>query len=329
MAVKLQVAREGGERTRAKRRKPTISIVGAGRMGTALGRALATHGYKVEAVVAQKRTHALRAAVLISSRPLALTTAQLDKLPSSEILLITTPDDAIEATVSRLLATMRPGRRPNVKAGSKRTALHASGACSSESLRALREVGFATGSMHPLVSVSNPMHGAESLCSAFFCVEGEAHAKRVARSLVADLGGESFAISTKDKVLYHAAAVMASGHMTALFDIATEMLTLCGLSRRRARTVFLPLLKSTLENLYVSDPARALTGTFARADAATVRRHLRVLGVRKLNDARAVYTRLGLRSVELARIAGGRPELLDEIVSLLKEAEASRQRGGR
>jgi predicted short-subunit dehydrogenase-like oxidoreductase (DUF2520 family) len=210
-----------------------------------------------------------------------------------------------------------------------RTALHASGACSSDALRSLRQAGFATGSMHPLVSVSNSIHGAESLCSAFFCIEGDTDAKRVARSLVADLGGESFAISTKDKVLYHAAAVMASGHVTALFDIATEMLTLCGLSRRRARTVFLPLLKSTLENLYVSDPARALTGTFARADAATVRRHLRVLGGTKLNDARAAYKLLGLRSLELARIAGARPDMLDEIARILKEAEASRQRGRR
>jgi predicted short-subunit dehydrogenase-like oxidoreductase (DUF2520 family) len=296
-------------------------------MGTALGRALAAHGYKVEAVVAQKRTHALRAAALISSRPLALTTAQFDKLPSSEILLITTPDDAIEDTASRLSATMtsswKTSRRPHVSAGSKRTALHASGACSSESLRALREVGFATGSMHPLVSVSNSIHGAESLCSAFFCIEGDARAKRVARSLVAQLGGESFAISTKDKILYHAAAVMASGHVTALFDIATEMLTLCGLTRHQARTVFLPLLRSTLENLYASDPARALTGTFARADAATVRRHLRVLGGTKLNDARAVYTLLGLRSLELARIAGARPELLDEIVRILRASNES------
>jgi predicted short-subunit dehydrogenase-like oxidoreductase (DUF2520 family) len=190
----------------------------------------------------------------------------------------------------------------------------------------LQDEGFATGSMHPLVSVSNSVHGAESLCSAFYCIEGDRLAQRVAHSLVDDLGASSFSIKTKDKALYHAAAVMASGHMTALFDIAIQLLAECGLSASRARAVFLPLLKSTFENLFTSDPSRALTGTFARADAATVRRHLAVLGSPRMRDALAAYTLLGFRSLELAKKAGARSDLLKEIAMLLKEADGSRLR---
>jgi predicted short-subunit dehydrogenase-like oxidoreductase (DUF2520 family) len=122
----------------------------------------------------------------------------------------------------------------------------------------------------------------------------------------------------KDKALYHAAAVMASGHVTALFDIAVEMLALCGLATGRAREVLLPLLRSTLENLYLSDPAHALTGTFARADAATVGRHLAALDAQEMKDALAVYRLLGLRSLKLAKAAGANVNALREIERLLE-----------
>jgi predicted short-subunit dehydrogenase-like oxidoreductase (DUF2520 family) len=117
--------------------------------------------------------------------------------------------------------------------------------------------------MHPLISVSDSVQGAESLHSAFFCIEGDVAARRVARSLVGALGAKSFSINTEDKALYHAAAVMASGHVTALFDIATEMLTGCGLTKHAARRVLLPLLRSTLENLYATTRAPSLEHTHA------------------------------------------------------------------
>jgi predicted short-subunit dehydrogenase-like oxidoreductase (DUF2520 family) len=310
---------------RAGKRKATVSIIGAGRMGTALARALASRGYRIEAVVARRKSHALACAELIDTEPLILTSAQLDQLPSSDILFITTPDDAIESAAVQLAAMMKSRaakmKDAGEKGGRKRTALHASGALSSRSLRSLSEQGFAIGSMHPLISVSDSQHGAKVLRSAFFCIEGDPQAQRVARSLVRALGAKNFSIKTKDKALYHAAAVMASGHMTALFDMATEMLSNCGLTKSRARRVLLPLLGSTFENLRTAEAAHALTGTFARADTATVRRHLDALRQSAMRDALATYTILGLRSLQLAGHAGARPEALKEIALILAEAK--------
>jgi predicted short-subunit dehydrogenase-like oxidoreductase (DUF2520 family) len=325
MAVKLgKSAAKQSAPARAIKRKATVSIIGVGRLGTALALALVSRGYAVEAVVARRKSHALVCAELLGTQPLALTSAQLDRLPSSDILLITTPDDAIESTALQLAAMMksRAAKMKGVggKGRPKRAALHASGALSSSSLRSLSEEGFAIGSMHPLISVSDAMHGARSFHSAFFCIEGDPQAQRVARSLVRALGAEDFTISAKDKALYHAAAVMASGHVTALFDIATEMLTRCGLTKSRARRVLLPLLKSTFENLSTAEPEHALTGTFARADTATVRRHLDALHQPAMQDALAAYMMLGLRSLQLAERAGASSYALKEIALILAEA---------
>lgn len=299
---------------RRTERKPTISIIGAGRLGTALARALNVCGYRIEAVVARRLRHAERAARLSGAHPRALTPAQLTELPASELFFITTPDDAIHETAARLAAIFH-------ERASGRTALHFSGALSSEVLLDLRSAGFATGSLHPLISVSDSLQGASSLREAFYCVEGDERAVRVARRIVRDLGAQSFSVNTDDKALYHAAAVMASGHLVALFDIAAEMLTRCGLTEKRARAVLLPLVRSTVENLMVLEPARALTGTFARADFKTMRRHLKAIGTRAAtSEALAAYVLLGQRSLQLAAQNGADGKSLTEMARVLKSS---------
>lgn len=314
---------DGGAQGRRSRqplkpkRKTTISIIGAGRLGTALAIALSSRGYLIEAVVARRLSHARRAAGLIQSHPHALTSAQLDLLPPSELFFITTPDDAIRTAAAQLSASTSTSRHGRI-------ALHTSGALSSNVLSCLRDAGFRLGSMHPLVSVSDSTSGAESLHNAFYCVEGDTAAVRAARTLVQDLGGHSFSINTLDKALYHAAAVMASGHVVALLDIAIEMLVHCGLNQRRARAVLVPLLNSTLENLSVHEPARALTGTFARADLATVRKHLDTLRQLSSSDALAAYRMLGRRSLRMAESIGADPVAVKEIARVLAEVDESR-----
>jgi predicted short-subunit dehydrogenase-like oxidoreductase (DUF2520 family) len=173
--------------------------------------------------------------------------------------------------------------------------------------------------MHPLVSVSEPVHGAESLREAFYCIEGDPAAARLARKVVRDLGAQSFAVGAADKALYHAAAVMSSGHLTALFDLATQMLAHCGLTEKLARAVLLPLVRSTIENLSTRPPARALTGTFARADLATMRRHLAALRSVADAEALAAYVLLGQRSLRLAAKNGVNEQSLKAMARVLAE----------
>jgi predicted short-subunit dehydrogenase-like oxidoreductase (DUF2520 family) len=297
-------------KTSTRRALPTVSIVGAGRLGTALGLALARCGYTIEAVVAARKSHARAAAAHFSIKPLALSASELDHLPASAILIISTPDDKIRETARAIASTIE-------ERGAVRTALHTSGALSSDELMSLRDAGVRIGSMHPLVAVSDAVSGADSLSRAFFCLEGERVALRVARKIVRSLGARSFHIDTREKSLYHAAAVMASGHTVALFDIATEMLVRCGLAPKEARSLLLPLLRSTLDNLSKHEPSRALTGTFARADLETVRRHLQAIKSSDVPYALAAYTLLGRRSLQLARRRAVDEGLLEELTKAL------------
>ncbi|HYO98949.1 MAG TPA: Rossmann-like and DUF2520 domain-containing protein [Pyrinomonadaceae bacterium] len=330
--AKARQARPTAPRTTSSVSRPaspkqtSVAIIGAGRLGSALALALSENGYRVAALVARRVRRARLAARAVTPRPLALDATQLNSLPDTDLILVTTPDDQIAEVALRLAQAWakrsemrhamlpRPSRRP--------VALHASGALPSDVLSPLAAHAFSVGSLHPLVSISDAAAGgASNLRGAFSCLEGEARARRAARKIVGALGGRSFSVAARDKALYHAAAVITSGHTVALFSLAAELLARCGLSDARAQQVLLPLLGSTLDNLRAHEPERALTGTFARADLSTVRKHLAALGGANVKDALAIYALLGGRSLRLAaRRNEFAPPLSVEIERLLRKA---------
>ena len=277
-----------------RKEKPEVSIIGAGRLGTTLAVALSRRGYSIRSIVSRRAQSARKAAKLLDGNPQVLAANKLHSLPPADLFLITTPDDQIAAVAAELSSLGIDPKR-------KQTALHTSGALSSEVLAPLRLKGWNTGSIHPLISVSDSRHGATPLQGAFWSIEGDQGALRLGKAIVRDLRGRSFSIRSEDKPLYHAAAVMTAGHVVALFDVALEMLGQCGLSRKTAHSILLPLIASTVQSLETKDPADALTGSFSRGDVETIKRHIAALKSNKLPDALELYRLLGKRSLKLSK----------------------------
>lgn len=274
----------------AKRKeKSSVSIIGTGRLGTTLAVALAAQGYPIRSLVARRVQNARKAARLLDAEVQVLAAKDLRKFIPADLFLITVPDDQIAGVAHEL---------SEIDADRKRTALHTSGALSSDVLAPLRNKGWHTGSIHPLMSVSSAR---DSLRGAFWSVEGDRTALRLGKEIVRDLEGHSFSIRSEDKPLYHAAAVMVSGNVVALFDVALEMLGQCGLDRKTARAVLLPLIVSSVRNLETKTPEQALTGTFSRGDVETVKRHLAALKKKELAEALELYRLLGQRSLKLTK----------------------------
>jgi predicted short-subunit dehydrogenase-like oxidoreductase (DUF2520 family) len=311
-----------------KSKSYSVAIIGAGRLGTALGLALRAAGHRVTVAVSRRPSTVRQAATMLGKNTLALSTAGLSKrrpveltqIVQSSLILVSTPDDVV-ATVAQELAEMLKSPLSRSNRRGRPVVLHTSGALSSEVLTPLRSLGMAVGSLHPLVSITKPKAGAKLLSHAFFSVEGDRAAVTLARSLVSDLGGESFIIAAHHKALYHAAAVTASPQVTALFDIALEMLAVCGLSPNRARRVLLPLLESTVANLLTQDPSTALTGPFKRGDVDTVKKHLAALRTARLRDAIQAYVVLGEHSVAMARKKPVNAKALDELHRILNDVD--------
>ncbi len=280
----------------------TISIIGVGRLGGALAIALDRKNFTIENLFARNPVTAAKVAKIIVSSPQITSADDFSDL-ASDVILITTQDFEIENVADRLLRTLKTA--PPV--------FHTSGALSSEILSKLKTIGCRVGSIHPLISISDAVLGADKFADAYFCVEGDAEAVQIAEKIIGELGGKPFSVAAEYKTLYHASAVTACGHLVALVDAAIEMLNGCGLNESDARKILLPLIKSTVENLAGQTTAEALTGTFARADVETFRRHLSVLRDNVSPETLEIYLQLGARSLNLAEARGANKGDLEKI----------------
>ncbi len=286
----------------------TISIIGIGRLGGALAIALAKKGYEIENLVARDTQTVEKIKHLFSPKTKILSPEEFSEI-KSDIILIATQDFEIETVAENLAENL--SYQPFV--------FHTSGSLSSEILEKLKDCKI--GSIHPLVSISDAIIGAEKFADVYFCVEGEAEAVKIAEKISGDLGGKSFSIETKFKALYHASAVTACGHLVALIDVANEMLAKCGLDEENAQKILLPLIKSTVENLAVQNTSEALTGTFARLDTETFERHLNIMKENVSGEALETYLQLGMRSLHLVKEQNSNRQKLEDMRKKLSLAK--------
>lgn len=288
----------------------SIAIIGVGKVGGALALALSKNGYEISQLVTRTYEKAREIAELIEPRPQILSSQEFENI-SADIVFIATQDSEIPQVVEKLATDLE--HLPYV--------FHTSGALSSAVLKSLSDDGCEVGSIHPLISISNPQLGAERFKDAYFCVEGDSDAVRIANHIVRDLKAQSFSIKTEYKTLYHAAAVTACGHLVALVSAAIEMLSACGLDKREAQRVLLPLINSTIKNLSAQTPEESLTGTFARAEIETMKSHLQALREFSAPEFLEIYKLLGLHSIPLAKLQGADEEKLAEMREILHLAE--------
>jgi len=271
-----------------------ICIIGAGNIGGALAIALNRAGFDISQLVTNTRPVPVRIRREINTDSQVTKWKRLTHIDAS-VVFITTPDPLIENVSDSIAPLVRKGQY----------VFHTSGSLSSTVLKSVAERGGIIGSIHPLTSISDPVRGASQFDGAYFCIEGMPKAVKLGKKIARQLGGQSFSISTESKPLYHAAAVTAAGHVTALFDVAVEMLTKCGLGGEESRKIFFPLTESAVQNLRHQKAEDALTGTFARLDIDTFERHLTSMHQSLAPEIVDIYLDLGKRSVELVERRSG------------------------
>jgi predicted short-subunit dehydrogenase-like oxidoreductase (DUF2520 family) len=255
--------------------RPTLAIVGAGRVGRVLGRILRQRGWRIGAVVTRSRKTASAAVRAIGAgRP----RARLDASAlAADVVLITTPDRAIAAVAKELARVSARGGRGD-RSGQGRlesTILHTNGALDRSVLAPLARLGAATGSLHPLQTFTRD--AAPNLDGAICAIEGTPRALRVARRIARDLGCVPVVIAPQSKPAYHAAAALAAGHILAVTEAATQILIALGFTRKEAVRALLPLTRQTLANFERHGASAAWTGPLARGDFATVKKHAAAL----------------------------------------------------
>jgi len=292
-----------------------ISIIGAGKVGTVLGKALSKRGHRIVSVISTSLYSAQRCAEFIGC---SVASSDLrDLSPESEIILIATPDGVMH-TVAKELAAIQHLRWNAL------TVMHTSGVLTTKVLLPLKEKGAKTVSVHPMQTFPDVESALESIKGIYFGVEGDHHeAVEIAKTLVSDLEGYFIIIPQESKTLYHVAGVFASNYLVTLINLIGEVFSNVGLPRKNFFDVIEPLLENTLRNIKRTSPSDALTGPIERGDLETVQMHLEELS-RRLPYLVPFYTVMGLETVRVALRKGSISEkqatqLLDFMSEFIQE----------
>jgi len=273
-----------------------VALIGTGRLGSSLARALPPSIFSIAALHDQDGAAARRCRRRIGRGRVVRTAAAA--AAAGDVILLCVPDGAVAEVVAKLAEAPLRWKGKIV--------LHTSGALSSRELAPLKRAGAAVGSVHPAQSFAGPETPPSRFRGVFFAVEGDPKAAAAGKRLARSVGGRPFAVKPVDKALYHAACSLASNMLVPLFDSACAVLESIGLGPREAARVLLPLVEGTVENLKSLDRSGSLTGPIARGDEETVRLHLQALcDRRKVDD---VYRRLGALALEMAEAKGLDPK---------------------
>jgi predicted short-subunit dehydrogenase-like oxidoreductase (DUF2520 family) len=259
--------------------KPRIAIVGAGNLAGALAVSLRAAGYEIDQVVARGQAASMRRARRLAHEIGSSAVSSERARIQSGVVWFCVPDGAIALAAESL---------ESAATWSGKVALHSSGALASDELGSLQRRGAVVASVHPLMTFvrgSRP-----SLVDVPFALEGDHRAVRTARTIVLNLRGQPFTIRKEHKAAYHAWGMFASPLLTALLAASERVAGAAGVSRKAARQRMLPILKQTLANYARLGAPGAFSGPIARGDAATVKKHLAVLG--EIPVAREVYVAL-------------------------------------
>lgn len=290
-----------------------MALVGAGRVGSALGGLLRQQGWRIGPVITRSmRTARVARRRIGNGEPQAgLSQAVL----AADLILIATPDRAIAPT-AHALARLGGSSRSAGKAWRGKVVLHTSGALGSEVLRPLALSGASVGSLHPLQTFTP--QNAPTLSGVSCAIEGSPAALRMARRICRQLGGIPVVLPSHRKAAYHAAAALAAGHVLAVIEAAVRMLLAAGFPRKRALRALLPLTRQTLANYERAGARAAWTGPLSRGDFAVIERHLEALRrfPRQYWHAYAALSRLGVNV--LANDSSAKKRRLEQALARIK-----------
>ncbi|HEY8167675.1 MAG TPA: DUF2520 domain-containing protein [Candidatus Limnocylindrales bacterium] len=281
---------------------PSIGIIGAGRVGLALGRAFAAAGWPVVAVAsrdADRRT-AFRAA-LPDARAFSEPAGVLDE---ASLIFLTVPDDAVRVVAGSL------------RLYSGQALVHTSGLLPSTVLEPAMAAGTEKASFHPLVAFADTDAALAALPGATIAIEGDQPLIGLLGELAEACGAQPVRLPLEGKAAYHAAAVLAAGGFVALLDAIAELGRGAGLGESSALAIYAPLIRQSLENAERLGIEAALTGPIVRGDLGTLQAHLQAMA-ELAPGATDLYAAAARREIALARGRGSLPAVTAEEMTRL------------
>lgn len=273
--------------------RPTLNLVGAGRVGQTLARQWHQAGiFTVQDVHTRNAASAHTACVQIGA---GNPCPKLEALRKADFWMMVVPDAALEGCALALADHHTASE--NHDGPQRPTAFHCSGALASAVLAPLAAQGWSTASAHCLLSFTSVEVALSQFPGTPCALEGNPDATATLRHAFHAIGAQCFDLASDDKLLYHAAAVFATNFVPVLAATAEDLWTRTGMPPALIAHARATLLRNAAANIAAFGPKSALTGPAARGDTAAIaRQHAAVAQWDSgAGDAYATLSALALR----------------------------------
>jgi len=249
------------------RPRDEIAVIGVGRLGSALVKALHRNHYSIIGIVDRNITRAEKIAQFVEAE---IFSEVVFDLRDAGIIFISVPDDEIASVVADLNKHFKQNLISEF-------VFHTSGVLTSDVFDPLRKYRIAGSCFHPLQAFAGEEDDWKKFQNIYFGVEGDRAAIGKASQIIKDLKGYKVIISKESRSMYHLACTMASNYMVSLMLPVVDLFKKMNFSEQETLNILYPLLSTTLSNLKHRGTEGALTGPISRGDVGTIIKHLETL----------------------------------------------------
>lgn len=230
-----------------------ITMIGSGKVATALATALYSRGLQIDQVYSRNPSHATRLAQSCNAR--AVSIWQDLNIQQSDLYIISVNDDAIADIAAGM--------------NTEKIVVHTSG---KTDLAALTTIGTRVGVFYPFQTFSIDRDVVfENV--PFMLEASQAEVLESLGDLAKNLSNKIYHYDSHQRALYHLAAVISNNFVNHLYTLAFDIL-----DKNNLPTMLLhPLMLETVEKAISLQPIHAQTGPAFRGDDRSIAKHLELL----------------------------------------------------
>lgn len=234
-------------------KKPGISIIGAGNVGTQLGLVFRSAGYPIHQICSHKTLQAFRLAKKVNATAIG----DIEELtPDADIYILCIPDQSIRD----LKATWK------IK---DKLVCHTSGATE---MNVLKGFSLHYGVFYPLQTFS--VRKNVNFKRIPVCIESNSpESQEMLYKMAKSISGDVRVIDSVTRMTIHLAAVIAGNFSNFMYVLAEDILQRQGFSF----DLLHPLIEETSNKAVKISPFQAQTGPARRKDLDVIRKHLELL----------------------------------------------------
>lgn len=275
----------------------TLNIIGSGQLAKTLGYLFNKHRrYKIQHIYSRTFAKAQLAQKFLACGEAV---SCLQEFKPADAFLLAVPDDQLQH-VSLQLAKYNLIKKNDI-------VFHCSGALSSSELFLLAEQQALVASAHPIKNLSNPEIDVKNFAGIYCSLEGDEKACSILEKDLRAIGAEVIKIKAEQKLLYHAAIVMASNYLVSLLEISLKTFQTIEIDQATALNLLQPIISSVCERIFAVGTHKALTGPIVRGDVNIVKEEINALKNSSAEIA-DLYQSLGKIALDITKKNSSLPE---------------------